>query len=175
MKKFLMVLCAGFMATSAHALDFVGERGYESVSTEIRGIEDQALGSVVFLQGTQGVLAKIDLHNVPQGWHAIHLHENGACEDDFSTAGGHASHKKHQGYGENHGFMTGDSLHSGDMPNIYVHRDGTAKLEYFLPSLTLAAMREGNGSAVILHEGADDYASQPSGAAGTRIACGVVK
>lgn len=101
--------------------------------------------------------------------HGFHVHENGVCEGDFSSAGGH--------------FNPGDTVHAcppdeprhaGDMGNVQL-TDGTAVFEYTGADLTLG---EGPntvlGKAVILHGGEDDCQSQPSGAAGPRLACGII-
>lgn len=130
-----------------------------------------AVGLVEFEDSTNGLLVDIELNDISAGWHAIHVHEQADCSGDgFKTAGGHAAgHKSH-----GHGFMHGKGMHAGDMPNIWVHRDGTAKAQAFLYGVTLSELLDADGAAVILHENADDYASQPSGAAGPRIACGKV-
>ena len=101
--------------------------------------------------------------------HGIHIHENGVCEGDFSSAGGH--------------FNPGDTMHAcppdeprhaGDMGNVQLS-DGSAFFEYTGADLTLGeGANSVVGKAVILHGGEDDCQSQPSGAAGPRLACGII-
>jgi Cu-Zn family superoxide dismutase len=114
-------------------------------------------------------LIQIDLSGLPpSGEHALHVHETGDCSAaDFKSAGGHLAD------GHDHGVMAANGPHPGDFPNITVAEDGTVKMQFFNALLTQELMNDEDGSAVIIHAGTDDYASQPSGAAGGRIACGV--
>ena len=57
------------------------------------------------------------------------------------------------------------------MPNQYVGADGTLKSQVFNAQVT---MDDVSGRAFIIHGGADDYESQPSGDAGERIACATI-
>ena len=132
----------------------------------------KAVGTVDFTQSPNGVLANINLHHLPEGWHAIHIHGKGDCSAvDFTSAEGHAAGHHAKG----HGFMVAGKAHAGDMPNIWVNEDDHAKVQYFLPKLQLSELLDADGAAVIVHADADDYTSQPSGAAGARIACGVLR
>lgn len=116
------------------------------------------------------VLFKADLTGLPQGIHAIHIHETGTCEaPDFKSAGGHLA------VGKEHGILSAGGPHPGDMPNMTAGADGTATLEYFLTGISMADVMDQDGSAVVVHAAADDYASQPAGDAGDRIACGVIE
>ncbi len=70
--------------------------------------------------------------------------------------------------------------HPGDMPNIHVPGSGTLTQEVLNDNVSLREGDKGyllddDGSAIVIHAGADDYESQPSGAAGDRIACGVIE
>jgi Cu-Zn family superoxide dismutase len=61
-----------------------------------------------------------------------------------------------------------------------VPESGRLAIEYFLTNISLedgnaATMFDDDGSAVVIHQGVDDYSSQPSGAAGDRIACAVIE
>ncbi len=137
----------------------------------LKNADYKAIGHVKFEQGSNGVLVGISAQNISEGWHAIHVHEIGDCSGEgFKSTGGHAAgaHSHH------HGFMEGKGLHAGDMPNIWAHADGSSKAQAFLHDVKLTDLLDEDGAAVIIHENADDYASQPSGAAGARIACGVI-
>ena len=89
---------------------------------------------------------------------------------DFTSAGGHFNPA-----GVDHAGPGAETRHAGDLGNIEVAADGTAHLEVSSDIITLG---EGDnsvmGKAVIVHKDADDLTSQPTGAAGARIACGVI-
>lgn len=115
-----------------------------------------------------GLLVSANLENMPAGQHAFHLHANPSCAKNFKAAGGH-----YNPTGVPHGLLSGESFHLGDMPNIHIGDTGELKIEYFIRGLNLSSMpRPG---ALIIHADGDDYISQPSGAAGMRIACGVIE
>lgn len=129
-------------------------------------------GSVEFVEGPHGVLVRSYLGGLPPGLHALHLHETGACTPDFSAAGGHFAP-----LGREHGFLSPGGPHAGDMPNIRVEENGSARTDHFNFRVTLfegpTALLDGDGAAVVVHEAPDDYAAMAS--AGGRIACGVIR
>ncbi len=92
------------------------------------------------------------------------------CEGSFDSAGGH-----HAPLGQGHGILDGDGVHAGDLPNIHVAESAPLQVQYMSRSLLLGdTLLDSNGAAVVLHRHADDYQSNPAGAAGPRIACGVI-
>ena len=119
------------------------------------------------LSGTPLVI--VALNGLPTGVHAMHLHEIGDCSaEDFSSAGGHIS-----GDAE-HGIFVENGPHPGDLPNGIFDDGGELNAEFFQPNLDLEQrVFDDDGSAFVVHSGADDYRSQPSGDSGERIACGV--
>ncbi|RMF17822.1 MAG: superoxide dismutase family protein [Alphaproteobacteria bacterium] len=130
------------------------------------------VGTVAFTATPNGVRLHADLHGLPAGTHGFHLHAIGRCVGDFKSAGGHYNPD-----GAAHGFDVADGPHQGDMPNIHVDDTGRLEIEVFLPDVRLAGdggLVDSDGAAVVIHAGSDDYHSQPSGAAGPRIACGVI-
>ena len=65
--------------------------------------------------------------------------------------------------------------HPGDLPNAHVQDDGMLAVEVFSGGFDIAEhLMDADGSAFIIHAGADDYESQPSGDAGGRVACAVL-
>lgn len=131
------------------------------------------VGEVDFTETPTGLLVTARLDGLPAGSHAFHLHAVGRCEGDFKSAGGHFNPD-----GAQHGFFSEDGPHAGDMPNIHVPADGRLVVEVFLPEQLLigrGGLLDEDGAALVIHEGADDYRSQPAGAAGGRIACGVIE
>lgn len=139
-------------------------------AADVTGADNEITGSVTLNDTASGMtLVRLNLTGVPEGTHAIHLHETGDCSaDDFSSAGGHIAGDK------DHGVMSANGPHPGDMPNVIVGADGMLKAEVFLAELDLEGMiDDADGAAFIMHSGPDDYTSQPAGDAGSRIACGV--
>lgn len=121
-----------------------------------------------------GVLIKIEVSGLPEeSWVAFHVHEEGSCD----AATGHKSAGGHFNPGsKEHGYDAAGGPHAGDMPNQYVAADGTLRAEVLNHAVTLADGDTGiRGRALMVHAGADDYSSQPSGDAGDRLACAVIE
>ncbi|MEG3193253.1 superoxide dismutase family protein [Lysobacter sp. D1-1-M9] len=105
--------------------------------------------------------------------HGIHIHENGDCSAaDASSAGGHFAPA-----GNPHGKVDTPTHHAGDMNNISANAEGVAQVDGHARNVTLGggAANDLAGRAVIVHAQPDDYSSQPSGDAGARVACGVIR
>ena len=135
--------------------------------------EGKVVGKVTLVAVPTGILLDVDLSALPAGDHALHIHGVGKCEPpSFKSAGGHFNPLE-----EEHGLMNLEGPHAGDMPNIHIPDNGKLKIEVLNPMVTLSgdnAILDGDGSALVIHAGADDYKTNPSGDAGARIACGVV-
>jgi len=121
-----------------------------------------------------GVLIRLEITGLPPGqWVAFHVHETGRCEHatGHDSAGGHFNPG-----GRKHGLMTEGGPHAGDMPNQYAGSDGTLRAEVYNHRVTLDKGEVGIvGRALMVHAKPDDHASQPSGDAGKRLACGVIE
>ena len=107
------------------------------------------------------------------GEHGFHVHEFGDCSAaDGTSAGGHfnpdASDHGRAGQGEHH---------VGDSDNLMANDEGVAEVDRQLHGATIGdgAATDIVGKGVIVHAGADDYVSQPTGDAGDRLACGVIE
>jgi Cu-Zn family superoxide dismutase len=133
------------------------------------------VGQAVFLQQGRSVRILLDVSGLPPGMHAVHLHEVGRCDPpSFESAGGHFNPEKAQ-----HGTMNRRGPHAGDLPNIVVETSGKGHLETSTRRVNVRwkgkdSLLIGNGTALIVHAEADDLTSDPDGASGARIACGVV-
>jgi superoxide dismutase, Cu-Zn family len=103
---------------------------------------------------------------------AVHLHEHGDCGDKGTLAHGHWNPTKAE-----HGKWGSASFHSGDIGNIKLDSKGKGTLTLETDLWTLGGKPDKNilGKAVIVHGGVDDFKTQPTGNAGTRIGCGVIK
>jgi Cu-Zn family superoxide dismutase len=104
--------------------------------------------------------------------HAIHIHEKGDCSAaDATSAGGHFNPAQ-----QPHGRAGSGPHHGGDMDNIVADANGVARVDVHAVGVSLGG-GAGNigGRAVVVHAMPDDYSTQPSGNAGARVACGVIK
>lgn len=129
-------------------------------------------GQVSFTESGGEVAVVAHITGAPPGTHGFHVHEIGDCGSaDFKSAGGHFNPTDMP-----HGAPTDMERHAGDLGNVEVAEDGTAHHEM---SSSMITVSEGPssvvGRGVILHEYADDLVSQPTGAAGARLACGVIE
>ena len=114
----------------------------------------------------------VNVTGAPPGMHGLHIHETGDCSaPDAMSAGGHWNPTMHM-----HA-APGASAHLGDLGNITVADNGTGTLTQMNPSWEIGSTGAMNlvGKAVILHAMPDDLTTQPTGNAGGRIGCGVIK
>ena len=175
-------LAAGLLAAAAGPAAGQYAEKHTGVETERVAIHrvtfvdtsGEEIGTATLMQTNRGVLVQADVSMLPQGEHAFHFHEAGACEwPSFESAGGHYAGKKSA-----HGFLTRAGPHAGDMPNVHVPGNGALKVEEYNPNVSLsngpAPLLDRDGSALVIHAEPDDYHSQPSGDAGNRIACAVI-
>ncbi|MFB0516257.1 MAG: superoxide dismutase family protein [Candidatus Neomarinimicrobiota bacterium] len=127
-------------------------------------------GMVTFTRTDEGIRIVAHLHGLEPGPHGFHIHEYGDCSaPDGTSAGGHFNPT-----GAPHGGPADDQRHLGDLGNVTADESGHASLEVVDAHLSLEGPHSILGRAVVLHTQADDLTSQPSGAAGARIACGVI-
>ena len=132
------------------------------------------IGRAVLSERGGGVLMTVNVKGLPQGLHAVHVHAVGKCEGPaFTSAGGHFNPLK-----KKHGFKNPDGPHAGDLPDMYVNKDGVGRYEVLIENITLGAGQtsvfDADGSTIIVHATADDNVTDPAGNAGDRIACGVI-
>ena len=143
-----------------------------TAKADMKDAKGNSVGTVTLTQMPNGVLVSLDGKGLPPGPHAFHVHETGKCDaPDFKSAGGHFNPG-----GKKHGFKSAGGHHAGDMANVAVGMDGTVKAESFLMGATLkGGSAPMLSKAMVLHATADDYATDPAGNAGGRIACGVIQ
>lgn len=135
--------------------------------------DGSAIGTVTLTQTPHGVLVAADVSGLAPGGHGFHIHTVGSCTPDFAAAGGHFNPGD-----VGHGYFNAGGVHAGDLPNLYVAADGSARADYFTTAVTLDAdaphsLFDPDGSAVIVHEKPDTYGEDAG--AGGRVACGVIE
>ena len=173
-------------------------------TARMKDVDGDFIG-VVRLEATKGgkveVQAKVNGVKPAGQFHGFHLHTTGKCDPKavdpateevvpFFSAGGHFDPTS-----EIH------SEHAGDFPVLLVMENGRAKEELKTDRFRLSQLFDDDGTAVIIHEGRDNYANIPAetpdgkkryhshledvfgpdsltkatGDAGARFACGVVR
>ena len=153
-------------ALALSAPTFAGEQA----AAVLKDGAGKEVGQVMLLAVPSGVLIDANLSAVPPGDHGFHIHEVGKCEPpDFESAGGHFNPEE-----DRHGLVTDAGPHAGDLPNIHVPETGKLRIEMLHQLVSLQGLFDDDGSAIVIHEGPDDYMTDPSGNAGARIACGII-
>ena len=104
---------------------------------------------------------------------AVHIHEHGSCGDMGKDAHGHWNPTK-----ANHGKWGSDNFHRGDIGNIDLNGEGKGTLQIETDLWAISGSDSTKNilnRAVIVHGGKDDFTTQPTGNAGSRIGCGVIQ
>ena len=131
-----------------------------------------AFGKVYFNEVDGKVTLEAKFIDLEPGTHAVHIHENADCSSpDGKSAGGHwnPTFENHGKWGDKNGY------HKGDIGNIEADENGYASLSMQTDEWCIGCGDEKKdilGKSIIVHQGVDDYVSQPSGDAGARISCG---
>jgi Cu-Zn family superoxide dismutase len=161
---------------AAHRRQAAATNSAAPLSLPLINASGASVGTARLTQLPHGVLVALDARSLPPGEHALHFHMIGSCDPatQFNSAGGHFAPGA-----TSHGFGVQAGPHAGDMPNQFVAADGTLRAHVLNPAVTLGSgansLFDTDGSALILHEKADDYSTQPTGDAGGRLACAVIK
>lgn len=113
-----------------------------------------------------------EVNGLAPGEHGFHIHQNPDCGDGGQAAGGHWNPQDTP-----HGAPDAPSSerHAGDFGNITAGDDSTATIDVSYARSELSLPDDLFGHALLVHGGEDDLTSQPSGAAGDRMGCGVIE
>lgn len=133
--------------------------------------DSNVTGDVTFTEEGGKVMMMAMLTGLTPGEHAIHIHDKADCSSaDGKSTGGHwnPTATPHGKWGADEGY------HKGDIGNFTADAEGNATVEFDTEEWCIGCDDENKnivGKGVIVHQGVDDFTSQPSGAAGARVSC----
>jgi len=115
---------------------------------------------------------QLTIPSMPNKAVAVHIHQNANCGEIGEAAGGHwnPTNKMHGKWGSS-------DYHLGDIGNITLDANGNGHLEMETDKWTIGGDEQTSvlNHSIIVHNGTDDFVSQPSGNAGQRIGCGIIR
>lgn len=127
-------------------------------------------GTATFVEKNGKVTFEAKISGLKPGIHAIHIHEKSDCSAaDGSSAGGHwnPTFKKHGKWGVG-------EYHKGDIGNFTADENGNGTIKLTTDEWCIGCgdqTKDILGKGLIVHDGTDDFTSQPAGNAGARVAC----
>jgi Cu-Zn family superoxide dismutase len=141
-----------------------------AISLAMVGSNGQQIGTVRMWETPGAVSFRVEANGLSVGRKGLHVHAVGRCDaPSFTTAGPHWNPTMRK-----HGLANPAGPHAGDLPNVPVAANGTLRETIVLSGASLAGLRDGDGSALVLHAREDDNVTDPSGNSGDRIACAVL-
>jgi len=182
LKRLLMAVGALFLLGACSSGEDTGQTNSAGTSMEAANYnfdmtDSQAnkAGTATVQETEEGVEIHLNLEGVPAGEYGMHIHEFGAATPpSFEDAGSHFNPTEVE-----HGTESETGPHLGDLPNLVVPENGVVNETIEVPDVSLDPTAENslqtdNGASLIIHDGADDYSTQPSGDSGNRMIGGVI-
>jgi Cu-Zn family superoxide dismutase len=130
-------------------------------------------GTATFVEQNGKVTFVATLAGLKPGIHAIHIHEKSDCSAaDGSSAGGHWNPTF-----KNHGKWGVGDYHKGDIGNFTADENGNGTITLTTDEWCIGCgdtTKDILGKGLIVHQGTDDFTTQPSGNAGARVACSAI-
>lgn len=170
-RKMSMVAFVGILSLLSYPADVGAEN---RAHADLKDAKGKSVGTASLRETKDGVRITVNAKALPEGLHAVHIHSVGKCEGPaFTSAGGHFNPMN-----KKHGLKNPEGPHAGDLPDMYVNKDGVGRYEALMESMTLGAgatsIFDAAGTAIVIHTTADDNMTDPAGNSGDRIACGVI-
>lgn len=174
MRVFLPILLVPVLASCATLVPTWSGEVSEVVTADLARADGSWAGVATISRRRDGVFLSLSAEAPAGGTYGMHLHAVGTCQGpEFTSAGPHWNPDMKQ-----HGRDNPMGAHHGDLPNVTAGADRKITLEYKLPDFVISGppgLLDADGGALVIHEKADDYKTDPSGNSGKRIICGVFK
>lgn len=178
MKKILLAsfLCA-CVAFSNEIFDPKSVKGHLVIKMQILGEKNKHAGEVVAVETPYGVAffpnLKLDVSNA--GVHGFHIHENPDCGSTKDGLGLKAGGHYDPDGTKRHSFAWDDKGHKGDLPALYIDKDGKALYPVLAPKIK--KLSEIKKRSLMVHVGGDNHHDIPAvlGGGGARMVCGIIK
>ncbi len=164
-----LTACAGGMSRQSSASMQAPSASAELLSTT----GNKAHGTVRFTQEGDKLRIQGEVMGLaPNASHGFHVHEKGDCSSgDGTSAGGHFNP-----HNEPHGMSMGAQHHTGDLPSLMANGKGSAQIDVKITGARVGSGKDDIvGRGLIVHADPDDFMTQPTGNAGARVACAVIK
>ncbi len=131
---------------------------------------DQIKGIVTFTRVPEGIKIVADVKGLTPGKHGFHVHEFGDCSEEGAAVGSHFNPDNSK-----HGGPDSTERHVGDLGNLVADENGYAHYEIIDKIISFEGENSIIGHSIIVHADPDDYTTQPAGASGKKIACGIIE
>ena len=159
--------------TSTTSTSTTESDGITKVTIALEAKSGSSVSGNAVIREQNGVVSLMAVFDgLSEGTHAIHIHEKADCSsDDGTSTGGHwnPTGQPHGQWGDEKGY------HKGDIGNFTADANGHGYISFNTQEWCIGCgdpAKDILGKALIVHQGADDFTSQPSGAAGSRVSCG---